>query len=58
MKKILALSILLTFLGSCAHYKMRDCGGCACDKSKPCASEGKDMKKEDCADCKKSEQSK
>jgi hypothetical protein len=61
MKKILALSILLTVLSSCMHMGSGHGGGhggmkCGCDKGKPCAmdsKESKDGKPAECDDCKK-----
>lgn len=60
MKKILALSIMLTVLSSCMHMGSGHGGmKCGCDKGKPCATEcadkkvEKDGKSAGCDDCKK-----
>lgn len=59
MKKILALSILLTVLSSCSHFGGHHGMKCACGKDKPCATECKDAKMDkdgkpaECDDCKK-----
>lgn len=52
MKKILALSILLTVLSSCMHGGHHGMKG-GCGKDKPCMLESKDGKPAECDDCKK-----